>query len=197
MRVAIYGGTFDPVHNGHLIIANKLLEILRLDKMIIMPALIPPHKKEKRVTDFETRFKWLKTAFEPLKKIEISDYEGKEGGISYTFNTVVHFEKIYGKLVYIIGEDNFATIEKWYRYQELLEKVELWVYPRRCEFSADLIVKKLGKLAKNVHFAKNVPLIQISSSDVRERIKKGLSIRGYVPSFLEEKLRAEYLKGEK
>ncbi len=195
MKIAIYGGTFDPVHNGHLIIAEALIELLALDKMILMPAYIPPHKKKKHVTEFRKRFDWLRRAFEPVKNVEISDYEGRKEDISYTFNTIVHFEKAYGKLLYVIGEDNFLTIKDWYRYEEFLRKVELWVYPRKCNSDITSVLVSLGELSKNVHFAKGVPLIQISSSEIRERIRKGLSIRGYVPTFLEEEVISEYSKG--
>ncbi len=189
MRVGIYGGTFDPIHNGHLIIATSMLENLRLDKLVIMPAYIPPHKEGIVNADFNKRFEWAKKAFNGMDKIEISDFEGRKKNISYTFDTVRHFKKCYAKILYVIGEDSFIDIEKWYKYKELIEEVELWVYPRYCEkkYLAPLL-KRLGKLSANVHFLEDFPLIQISSTLIRDRIKKGLTIKGYVPEGIEREI---------
>ena len=192
----MYGGTFDPVHNGHVIVALRMMEILALDKLIVMPAYIPPHKVERKRVEFSERFEWLKRAFYGVKKVEISDFEGKKGDVSYTFDTVSHFEKEYGKLVYIIGEDNFLTIDKWYKHEELLKKVELWVYPRVCGFD-DKMIEKWASISKDIHFAREVPLIQISSTVVRQRIKNGLPIRGYVPQSIEGEIWKAYSEEEK
>ena len=188
MRVGIYGGTFNPIHNGHLIVATKMIEILKLDKLIIMPAYIPPHKVKERRVDFFKRYEWVETAFEGVEKIEVSKFEGKKGNISYTFDTVSRFEKDYGKLVYIVGEDNFLTFDKWYRYEELLKKIELWVYPRTHKSKLLSMKKKLEKISKSIHIADEVPIIQISSTLIRERIKEGLPIRGYVPFQIEKEV---------
>lgn len=188
MRIGIYGGTFDPIHNGHLIIAISVIESLNLDKLMIMPTYIPPHK-EGANADFDRRFKWAKKAFNGIDKIEISDFEGKRKNISYTFNTIQYFEKLYGKLIYIIGEDSLVNIEKWYKYRELIERVELWVYPRYCEKDYLLpLFKRLGKISMNVHILRKSPLLQISSTLIRDRIKKGLTIKGYVPEEIEKEI---------
>ncbi len=190
MKIGIYGGTFDPIHNGHLMISTLVLENLNLDRLMIMPSYISPHKKGVINANFDTRFKWVKKAFKGIDKIEVSDYEGRKGDISYTFNTICHFEKIYGKILYVMGEDSFVDIEKWYRYKEFLEKVELWVYPRYCERKyLSPLLERLGDFSTNVHILKNAPLFQISSTFIRERIKAGLSIKGYVP----EEIRREVI----
>ncbi|WP_456399470.1 nicotinate (nicotinamide) nucleotide adenylyltransferase [Mesoaciditoga sp.] len=185
MRVGIYGGTFDPVHNGHVVIATKITELLNLDKLIVMPAYIPPHKVERKRVEFSKRFKWLELAFKDLEKVEVSDFEGKKEKISYTIETVEHFEKVYGKLVYLIGEDNYLSIDRWYRYEDFLKKVELWIYPRSCNLK-EKDVKRWAFISDDIHIAKDVPLIQISSTVIRERIKNGLTIRGYVPESIEK-----------
>ena len=194
MRVGIYGGTFDPVHNGHVVIATKITELLNLDKLIVMPAYIPPHKVERKRAEFSKRFEWLELAFKNLEKVEISDFEGKKGKISYSIETVEHFEKVYGRLVYLIGEDNYLSIDKWYRYENFLKKVELWIYPRSCNLE-EKDVKRWASISDDIHIAKDVPLIQISSTVIRERIKKGLTIRGYVPESIEKDVWQAYSKG--
>lgn len=197
MKIGIYGGTFNPVHNGHVIIATSILEKLKLDKLIVMPAYIPPHKQEEVSVDFAKRLEWVKHAFRGIEKTEVSDFEGRNETISYTFNTISHFEKTYGRLVYVIGEDSFLNIEKWYKYEQFIKKVELWIYPRYCQkdhlFS---LLKKLGKLAEHIHFAEEFPLIQISSTLIRKRVKKELTIRGYVPEEIEEDVVRVYLNKE-
>ncbi len=194
MKVGIYGGTFDPVHNGHVIIATSIVEKLKLDKLIITPAYIPPHKQERVSVDFAKRLKWVQHSFRGIKNVEISDFEGKNKEISYTFNTISHFEKIYGRLTYVMGEDSFLDIEKWYKYEQLIKKVELWVYPRYCQKEhAFSLLKRLEKFAEHVHFAEEFPLIQISSTLIRERIKERLPIRGYVSEGIEEGIVRAYL----
>ncbi len=194
MRVGIYGGTFDPVHNGHIIVATWMIEVARLDKLMVMPAYIPPHKIESERAEFSKRFEWLKKAFKGVEKVEISNFEGKKEGISYTFETVSHFEKIYGKLVYIMGEDNFLHLNEWYKYEELLKKIELWVYPRTCNFDAERVLKKFAFISNDIHVARDIPLIQISSTSVRDRVKKGLPLKGYVPECVEEEIKKTYAR---
>ena len=195
MKIGIYGGTFDPVHNGHVIIATSVLEKLKLDKLIIMPAYIPPHKR-KKVTDFAKRLEWVEYAFKGIEKVEISGFEGKNKAVSYTFNTISHFEKIYGKLTYIMGEDSFLNIEKWYKYKEFIEKVEVWVYPRYCQKDRlSPILRRLEKYESHIHFAEGIPIVQISSTLIRERAKKRLTIKGYVPEGIEDGVVKMYLNG--
>ncbi len=198
MKIGIYGGTFDPIHNGHLIIAISMIESLNLDKLMIMPTYIPPHKEGVVNANFNKRFKWAKRAFSGIDKIEVSDFEGRKKSISYTFDTICYFEKLYGKLVYIIGEDSLVNIEKWYRYKELIERVELWVYPRYCgnDYLFSLF-KRLGKLSTNIHILEKFPLLQISSTLIRNRIEKGLTIRGYVPEGIEKEIIDFYSNAKK
>lgn len=180
--IGIYGGTFDPVHNGHVIIVNGTLEMTPLEKIFIMPTRIPPHKEGKISADFEKRFEWVKIAFDGIERVEISDFEDKSN-ISYTIDTVRYFSKIYGKIAYIMGEDSFVNIDKWYMYEEILKSAKIYVYPRYCDrTSTQIMIKKLEMY--DVNFLP-LPIIEISSTNIRKRAEKGLSVKGYVPDAIE------------
>ncbi len=186
MSVGIYGGTFDPVHNGHVIMALAVMEKAHLDKLIIMPTRIPPHKQKNVSADFERRFRWSKIAFEGIDGIETSDFEGKKE-ISYTIDTVSYFEKTYGKISYIMGEDSFVNIEKWYMYEDLLKMIDLYVYPRYCRKDLiDSVLKRIKNISDKIYFLDDLPVVQISSTSIRNRAHLGLSLRGYVPDKLEK-----------
>ncbi len=195
MTVGIYGGTFDPVHNGHVVIAAEMIERIPLEKLIMMPAYIPPHKRGDVCADFERRLEWLKRAFEGVKRVEVSDFEGRTNTVSYTFKTIEHLEKRYGRLAYVMGEDSFVNIQKWYKYVELLEKVDLYVYPRYCDNSKTRgILEEMGSLSGNVRVMYDMPIVQFSSTMIRQRCENFLSIRGYVPECLESDLHRFYSK---
>ncbi|BBJ27853.1 nicotinate (nicotinamide) nucleotide adenylyltransferase [Athalassotoga saccharophila] len=189
--IGIYGGTFDPVHNGHLIIVNGILEMTKLEKIIIMPTRIPPHKKGKVSADFERRLRWAKIAFDEIENVEISDFENKPD-ISYTVDTIRHFNKIHGKIAYIMGEDSFVNIDKWYMYEEIVRSAKIYVYPRYCDRSKTLSMIEKFKMY-DVNFLP-LPIIEISSTVIRERAEKGLSLKGYVPDEIEKEIFEFYSK---
>lgn len=184
-RIGIFGGTFDPVHVGHIIVALYALEHLSLDLLLIVPSYNPPHKKPS--APFEKRYEWLKRVFKGVERIEVSDFERERGGTSYTIYTVEHFALLYRTRPYfIVGEDALSYIEKWYRYREILEKVTLVVYPRFCGKPFHLHAQEVLGSLEGIIFLE-MPLIQISSSEIRERIRAGKSVKGFVP----EEIRAE------
>ncbi len=189
--IGIYGGTFDPVHNGHLIIAVEILNATPLEKIIVIPTRTPPHKDGKVFANFERRFNWTKIAFEGLEKIEVSDFENKPEA-SYTIDTIKYFENIYGKVAYIMGEDSFLNIEKWYKYEEMLAITRIYIYPRYCDRK---LTNTLVKRFKNydVHFLP-LSIIEISSTKIRERAISGLTLRGYVPETIEKEIFQFYSK---
>ncbi len=181
MRIGIYGGAFNPVHNGHIVLANLAKEHLNLDKLILVPTFIPPHRDSRIFAPFERRFRWLEIAFEDLEGFEISDYEKKKGGVSYSIETVRHFSETFGvKPFFIIGEDSAINFDKWYRYEELMEMANFAVYPRFRESRFDEIRKKFPKF-----ILMDLPMIEISSTEIRRRISLGKPIRGMVPTSIE------------
>ncbi len=130
-RIAIFGGSFDPPHLGHVAIMKKALETLEIEKLIVVPAYISPFKKG-HSAPADLRIKWLRaiSAFDP--RIEVSDYEIKRGGKSYTYDTVTHFKQFFDTIYLIIGADNLKTLSKWYRFRDL-DKMVRWVVATRSD----------------------------------------------------------------
>lgn len=189
-KIGIFGGSFDPVHNGHLIIASYAIEYFQLDKLFIVPAYIPPHKKGS-FAPYNTRFQWLNTVFSDFDKIEVDDYEGRNSNTSYTVKTVKHFgEKFRTRPFLIIGEDSYNDLESWYKYEEILNSTTLCVYPRRIHTNST----KQKKQETVIFF--DAPSIDISSSLIRKRILNKKIVLGMIPCsiskevvmFYEEKL---------
>lgn len=129
MDIALYGGSFDPPHNGHVQVALKALEVLKIDRLIIVPAYQNPFKSATHI-GADKRLKWLKTIFKPYPNIEISDFEISQKRAVYTIETVEHFAPKDGVTYLIIGSDNLASLSKWHRYTELNNAVT-WVIATR------------------------------------------------------------------
>ncbi|OOC37373.1 nicotinate-nucleotide adenylyltransferase [Thermosipho melanesiensis] len=186
--LVIYGGSFNPPHNGHIIIAQLVREMFRFADFHVVTSSTPPHKKVD--VSFKERFFLTKKAFEKVEGITVSDIEHRLGGVSYAINTIEYYEKKYSHIFFLVGEDALYSIEKWYRYEDILKKAHMLVYPR---FKDELVYKKvervLESLSNSIYILK-LPLIQISSTVVRERAIKGLSLYGFVPqhiiSYVEE-----------
>ncbi len=183
-RIGVFGGTFNPVHYGHLLAAEQVRHQLKLDTVIFIPAMTPPHKKAVSLIEARHRINMLKIAVKGNPFFEVSDIEIKRQVISYTYDTVHAFKKIYpsGTVLYFIaGSDSALTIQSWKNYTELL---------RSCKFIAvDRPGYKLTGYRKNfrnkVKFI-SMPLLDISSSEIRTRIRKGQSIRYLLPVKVEE-----------
>ncbi|TYB84170.1 MAG: nicotinate (nicotinamide) nucleotide adenylyltransferase [Kosmotoga sp.] len=187
-NIGIFGGSFDPVHNGHLIIASYAIEHFELDKLFVVPAYIPPHKKD-TVASYEKRIQWLNKAFENSDKIEIDDFERRNSGISYTVKTVKYFgEKFSTKPFLIIGEDSYNDLENWYKYKEILNSTILCVYPRRIHSN------KTDRPSQESVIFFDAPLIGISSSLIRKRISIKKSVLGMIPCMISKEVVEFYEK---
>ncbi|MFH1854308.1 MAG: nicotinate-nucleotide adenylyltransferase [Candidatus Omnitrophota bacterium] len=175
MRVGILGGTFDPIHNGHLFLAKKALKKLKLDKIIFIPAYLAPHKTRIRVTPTAHRYNMVKLALFGEKKFEISDIEIKRKGKSYSIDTLRQFKRRYGQdteIFFITGSDSLRGINKWKDLGGILRLCR-FVVAKRPDFEIknlprDFIVIDIG--AKN-----------ISASDIRDKVHEGADITGLVP----------------
>ena len=129
-RIGIIGGTFDPIHLAHTNIAKEAKEKLDLDKVIFIPAGSQPLKLDKKVTKASLRFNMVKKAIEGFKGFEVSDYEIKKQGLSYTFETLEHFHKEEEKLYFITGADCLLDLEKWGNVKRIFELCTLVVLTR-------------------------------------------------------------------
>ncbi len=190
MKVGIIGGTFDPVHLGHLICADFIRENKKLDKIIFLPAAIPPHKTDKKISLNQYRLAMLRMALKDNPYFEISEYEIRKGGISYTIDTVRHFKQNSGddaEYFLIIGADNLLDLENWKEPGTLLREVRVLVLKRP---GID-VSKAEQRFIQRVTFIDS-PVIEISSSDIRRRIKEHTSIKYLVPKNIEKYI---YKKG--
>lgn len=135
MRIAIYGGAFNPVHNEHVNIARAAIESLSLDKLIVVPTAVSPHKKTSLTAKPSDRLNMCRLAFSGMEKVEVSDYEIKRGGVSYSYVTCRHFRKLYenDELYFIIGADMLESFGLWKEPEEILKRVTLAVCARENE----------------------------------------------------------------
>lgn len=186
MRIGIYGGAFNPVHNGHLHLAEWFLENQPLDKVIFVPTADPPHKSDSEFASKEDRLNMLAAALNGKSKFEISDIEFQRGGKSYTYYTICDMKRLYpdDSLFLIVGADQFLNFDKWYRADDILSMVTLLAgarmddkeYRRMEKAKESMAVFKGRKV-----FVANLPVLPMSSDEIRSKIKKGVCAEQYLP----------------
>lgn len=178
MKIGLYFGTFNPVHVGHLIIANHLVEYSDLDEIWMVVTPLSPHKKKSSLLDNHHRFELVYEATKDYKKIKPSDIEFKLSQPNYTVNTLAHITEKYPQHEFslIMGEDNLKGFHKWKNYETILEHHHIYVYPRVSEGS----IKTQFDNNEKVHRVE-APLIQISSTLIRNGIKLGKNVEPMLP----------------
>ena len=169
-KVGIYGGSFDPIHLGHLITARSVKEIRNLSEIIFVPTYKSPLKLNIEAASTEDRFMMTKLAVEKYSGFSVSNYEIDKDEISYTINTIKYFKEKYDNLELIIGYDNFLIFHKWYRWEEILDLVDIVILKRFYEKAID------PKINSEKFIFVDSPTIQISSTMIRERVLKNLPI---------------------
>ncbi|ADY72782.1 nicotinate-nucleotide adenylyltransferase [Desulfurobacterium thermolithotrophum DSM 11699] len=204
---ALFGGSFNPVHIGHLIVARDILETFGFEEIIFVPAYLQP-LKDKLFLPPELRLELLRISIEEEKGFSIWDYEIRKKGISYTVDTLREFWKIYKeKPIFIIGEDSFESFHLWKEPTEILKLAKIIVVKRpRYKIDVDKIAKKIGYSIKFSEVDKeksvdsnvlndidiliyNGRLVEISSTEIRNRLKSNKSIRYLLPDKAEKSLR--------
>lgn len=189
-RTGIIGGTFNPVHIGHLILAENAYDALGLDKVIFMPTGKSYLKDPSKILPAQARIELLNAAVCGNDHFSVSEYETKKSGNTYTFETLKELNSLDDdeELYFIIGEDSFYSIESWREPKIIFENCVLVVAPRDHEPDEKLVAIRMH--LEETYGAKiellDAPDIDISSSMIRERIKKGKSIRYYVPEAVEK-----------
>lgn len=173
-KVGIFGGTFNPPHNGHLIVAKSVYNQLKLDELIFVPSYISPFKNNGEEVNAIHRYEMLKIIMGENKNFIISDYEINKKGVSYTIDTLKYFKNNIknAELFLIIGADSFNEIEKWKDFSEYVEYCKIVAMNREN-------TKIINKNNLDV-IQINVPRIPISSSMIREKISKNESIKDFV-----------------
>jgi nicotinate-nucleotide adenylyltransferase len=180
-KVGIFGGTFDPIHHGHLITAQSVREIRQLDKIIFIPSFISPHKKDLNSANPEHRMNMLNLAVEGVDFFEVSDYEINKEGISYTIDTVKEFKKKYDNLEFIMGYDNIFKFHTWKEPDAIMKLTKVLVLERKSSKPHPFD----DKYVEQAIFVKTRG-IEISATDIRERVKNGMPVHYLVPQKVKE-----------
>lgn len=172
-KIGIIGGTFNPIHLAHLYIAYEAKMQLGLDKVIFMPAGSPPHKENEKIVGASFRYEMVKEAIKNYEDFEISDYEIKKVGSSYTFETLEYLKNDDNELYFITGADCLLTIEKWEKPKDILRLSKFVVF-NRGGYDKEEVLKEKEKIEEKyntkIQFLDIINL-EISSSMIRDRIK--------------------------
>jgi len=189
-RIGVFGGSFDPVHLGHLTIAQDAVEQLDLNRLIFVPAAVPPHKQGHTLAEGRHRFEMLQLATEGNLSFEVSDMELQRGGVSYTVDTMtqIQAENPGAELFFIVGLDSLAELHLWRNIEQLLEMCTVVPFARGGEDPARVAEQiQLSSAWKEKLLERLIRIheIEISASEVRMRLAEGLSIRYLVPPEVE------------
>jgi len=185
MRLGLIGGSFNPIHHGHLVTATRAAEAVKLDKVLFIPAAISPLKDGKGLASPRDRWTMVRLALRGNPLFEASDLELRRGGISYTVDTLRELKRrTKATLFWIIGADAAHLLPRWKSIDEVRRLASFVIVPRR----GDSIPPKMPK-----DTIVKAPLLEISSSEIRERVRKSLSVRYLLPDSVERYLRRKGL----
>lgn len=201
------GGTFNPVHHGHLVTAEEALTSFKLEKIIFVPSHRPPHKSMAEIASDRDRLYMLELATCSNLRFEVSDFEIERHGISYTLETLKHFKQLYGIrscLYFITGADSILEIDQWHQIEKFWNYCEMVAATRpedqltfekqtsrKSQSSSSreaLLREKLDQLSNRFKlkiYVLKIPLLQISSTDIRRRLKRRLPIKYLLPEGVE------------
>lgn len=191
MRIGLYGGSFDPIHNAHLLLAETARECYELDRVLFIPCHDQPLKNEITRARDEDRLEMIALAIKGNPHFEVCDTEIRRGGVSYTMDTVEILKRELGhghEYFLLLGGDSALEFNKWKRYEELIREVTLLVAPRG-KFSPDDYAAEIREYIQPVI----MPRMDISASDIRERVGQWGSIRYLVPDLVREYIEEEGL----
>lgn len=192
--LGIIGGTFDPIHYGHLITAACALDQFALEQVIFVPAAIPPHKRERQLTSEEERYEMTVLATRENPQFCVSDVEIKRGGISFTVDTLRHFHQSYPEheLYFIIGGDTVPDIASWRSPEELMQLAHFVVGGRPGYTYEGLTTEFYRKYQDRILFLE-MPGIGISSTELRKRVESNQTIKYQLPPAVEAYIFAHQL----
>ncbi len=194
-KIGLFGGTFDPIHNGHLIVTEAVREAFLLDKIIFIPARQQPFKTNTPMQLPEHRLEMVKLAIASNPYFEVSDIEIRQKGISYTINTIREFRKTFPEneyeLFFLLGSDNANSFHLWKQPGELLKFCKFIAFGR----PGFQLAKNSSNLTSAFHLF-SAPLVEISATKIRNRVRDGKSIHYLVPAAVEDYIQKHglYLK---
>jgi nicotinate-nucleotide adenylyltransferase len=179
MKIGLYFGSFNPIHNGHLIIANKMYEEVGFNEIWFIPSPLNPFKKSSELLDFEFRYQMIQSVIEKHPHLKVNPIENTLSKPSYTILTLEALEQLYTdhEFQIIMGSDNLENFHLWKRYEEINHKCMIHVYLR-----SNNTIKNFSSFS-NVYIH-HLPLIDISSTSIRNSIKSGESVVGEIDSIV-------------
>ncbi|MDW2886295.1 nicotinate-nucleotide adenylyltransferase [Exiguobacterium artemiae] len=174
MKIGLMGGTFDPPHIGHLLIAEQAKEQLQLDAVWFLPAKLPPHKQS-TVTSAAKRLQLVREAVRDNTEFSVSEIEFERETKSYTFDTIQELKRRYPEhaFFFLIGADSLVSLGTWHRSEELYKEIEFGAVARP---GSRYLIPEGARVT-----AVDMPLLEVSSTDIRQRVARGRSIRYLVP----------------
>lgn len=200
-ELGIYGGTFAPIHQGHVEAANAFYDALALDELLVIPTFLPPHKVTEAGDDPAARLTMAQLAFQDNpRKITVSDYEIRRGGTSYTYLTLAHFTAPGTRLTFLCGTDMFLTLDSW-KHPEILFALARIAHVRRENVDAKTEAKIAERTAhyraryggEVIHL--DTPVVEISSTEIRTHLQAGQDISHLVPTPVCDYIAAHRLYG--
>ncbi len=198
-RVGIFGGTFDPVHYGHLLLAETCREQCKLDSVWFLPAAVPPHKQDLRLTSAQQRLEMLRLAIAGHDQFQVSELEIERGGVSYTVDTLraIRADRPEAELFLLMGGDSLADLPMWRETDEICQLAIPVVIRRRGtpepDFRVLADILSEDRLREIREYQVQMPLIEFSSSAIRQAVAAGRSIRYQTTRAVETYIRANKL----
>ena len=189
MNIGLFGGSFNPIHNGHVRLAKSLLQEAALDEVWFLVSPQNPFKQDQQLLDDDKRLQLVRLALKEEPQLMASDFEFHLPKPSYTWNTLQALEREYPerKFTLLIGGDNWEAFDKWYRYEDILKRYPIIVYPREGSKVPDVKFQ-----VSDIQIVET-PLINISSTQIRQRLQEGKSVRGLVNTEVAMVIEQEHL----
>lgn len=192
VKMALFGGTFDPIHEGHIQLALEFARRLQLDRVLLVPTFVPPHKLKSEMATAADRLHMCRLAAEKHPVLEVSEIEISRGGASFTVDTLETLQGQYPDTQWylITGADMFLTLGTWWRFEDIADLAVLCAAPR-----GEVTMEQLRKYARVLEKegarcrVENIPVMDISSTDIRRRMADGLPLEGMVPPGVEAYIR--------
>ena len=195
-RVGIFGGTFDPIHMGHLIVAETIMDEFHLDKVVFIPAAVPPHKLDKQISPAKHRYMMTMLATCSNPRFQVSDMEMHRQGPSYSRDTLAQLIEEHGsdtEFYFIVGADSVENLHTWNRIDELLTMCHFIGASRPgCMPDMEKIAQRFVPLVEKIHCLET-PELEISSTEIRHRVGQKRTIRYIVPETVEQYIYKEKL----